>query len=81
MQVKTTVNLLQDGEVYIAEAELTKIIEHFVRGALKARQIDMPPLTVDNLDWDISQGSLMKGVFIKWSGGQTQHKPELEIPV
>jgi hypothetical protein len=60
MKIKTTVSTERRSEVYLTEHDLMVLISKALAG-------NAPEITIDNLDWDISQGALMKGVFVKWA--------------
>jgi hypothetical protein len=70
--IKTTVRTERSGEVYLTEHDLAVIIGKFFSGAT-------PEITTYNLDWDISQGALVKGVFVKWAEVEPARTVEKEL--
>ena len=72
MKIKTTTRTERKGEAYFSEHDLMVLISRFLGG-------NAPEITIDNLDWDISQGILMKGVTVTWAEQDGPSETEKEL--
>lgn len=72
MKIRTTVRTERSGEIYLTEHDLAV----FISDGLKNRT---PEITTDNLDWDISQGGLLNGVWVRWSEVEEPTEMEIEL--
>ena len=72
MKLKTTIRTERKGEVTFTEHDLMVLISNALKG-------NAPEITIDNLDWDISQGALVNGVTVSWSEVEPTREVEKEI--
>lgn len=72
MKLKTTTYTEHRGEVYLSEHDLAVIIGKFLGD-------NAPEVTVDMLDFDVSQGGVVKGVSVRWTEVEQLKEEEKEI--
>jgi hypothetical protein len=72
MKIVTTIRTERKGEVTLTEHDLMVLISNALKGIV-------PEITIDNLDWDVSQGAMVRGVTVSWSKVEPSRTVEKEI--